>query len=167
MLHDLSSLEIRKGNTARLVSLLTRLEQAELARDTFLKARREVMLKRVRTIACEGDISIYISELAIVCFTVVRHTSDWFMNAFKETRMASGKFQGQAAHNTLKLNPSGFITWAKQQIETFADMFRRQVYGPTIESSFVDECIRVTASHNRKVRQVSQQLSSSYADQAR
>lgn len=92
MVHDLSSPEIRKNQTARLVSLFTRLDQAELARDTFLKARRDVMLKRVRAIKCEGDISIYVSELAIVCFTVIQHTSDWFMSAFKETRMASGKF---------------------------------------------------------------------------
>jgi len=90
MSHDLSSPEIRKSNTARLVSVLARLDQADLARNTFLKARRDVMLKRVRAIKCEGDISIYISELAIVCFTVIRHTGDWFMSAFKETRMASG-----------------------------------------------------------------------------
>lgn len=49
------------------------------------------MLKRVRAIRAEGDISIYISELAIVCFTIIRHTSDWYMSAFKENRMASGK----------------------------------------------------------------------------
>jgi hypothetical protein len=49
------------------------------------------MLKRVRAIKFEGDISIYVSELAIVCFTVIRHTSDWFMTAFKETKMASGE----------------------------------------------------------------------------
>ena len=45
----------------------------------------------------------------------------------------------------------GFITWAKEQIETFADLFRRQVYATTIEDGIADECIRVTASHNRKV----------------
>lgn len=50
------------------------------------------MLKRVREIRAEGDISIYVSELAIVCLTVVRHTSDWYMTAFKENKMASGGF---------------------------------------------------------------------------
>ncbi|OCF35643.1 exocyst complex component EXO84 [Kwoniella heveanensis BCC8398] len=132
--HDLSSPSIRKISASKLVTLLTRLDSAELARDIFLKARTEVMLKRVRSIKCEGDISIYVSELAIVCFTVVRHTSDWYMTAFRENRMASG-----------------FVTWAKEQIETFADMFRRQVYAPNIEKGVADECIRVTASHNRKL----------------
>ena len=46
----------------------------------------------------------------------------------------------------------GFIIWAKAQIETFADMFRRQVYAPTIAEGVAEECMRVVASHNRKVR---------------
>jgi hypothetical protein len=89
--YDLSRPEIRKTKAVHLISLLTNLGETDLARDTFLKARREVMLKRVRAIKAEGDISIYISELAIVCFTIIRHTSDWYMTAFRENRMASGK----------------------------------------------------------------------------
>lgn len=45
----------------------------------------------------------------------------------------------------------GFITWAKQQVELFAEMFRRQVYAPNVSNQVAEECIRVTASHNRKV----------------
>ena len=91
IVHDLSSLELRKTMACRLIHYLIRLDHPELARDTFLKTRRAVMLKRVRAIRAEGDISIYISELAIVCFTILRHSSDWYMSAFKENRMASGK----------------------------------------------------------------------------
>ncbi|ORY33088.1 hypothetical protein BCR39DRAFT_521150 [Naematelia encephala] len=134
IVHDLSSAELRKSGAARLISLLCRLDLADLARTTFLNSRHEVMFKRVRAIRAEGDISIYISELAIVCFTVIRHTSDWYMNAFKENRMASG-----------------FVTWAKEQIEIFADLFRRQVYAPTIADGVAEECLRVVASHNRKL----------------
>ena len=90
ILHDLSSHNLRKAATARLISLLSRLDAADLARDTLLGTRREVMLKRVRGIKCDGDTTIYVSELAIVCFTVIRHTSDWYMSAFKENKMASG-----------------------------------------------------------------------------
>lgn len=49
------------------------------------------MLKRVRAIRAEGDISQYVSELAVVCFTVVRNTGDWYMTAFKENKTASGR----------------------------------------------------------------------------
>ncbi|ODN73316.1 hypothetical protein L202_07862 [Cryptococcus amylolentus CBS 6039] len=132
--HDLSSPSLRKTASARLISLLIQLDRSELARDTFLKARREIMMRRVRSIKCEGDISSYINELAVVCFTIVRHTSDWYMNAFKESRMASG-----------------FVTWAKEQIETFVDLFRRQVDVPDVDQSVVDECLHVTASQNRKL----------------
>lgn len=87
---DLSSPEIRKAPAVRLITLLVQLGKADVARDTFLQARRDVMLRRVRDILAEGDISLYISELAVVCFTIIRHTSDWYMSAFKENRMASG-----------------------------------------------------------------------------
>lgn len=87
---DLGSTDIRKTSAARLIELLVKLERADLARDTFLKARHEFMLKLVRAIKHEGDVAMYIHELAVVCFTIIRHTSDWYMNAFKENRMASG-----------------------------------------------------------------------------
>ncbi|KAL1407578.1 exocyst complex component exo84 [Vanrija albida] len=132
---DLGSPDIRKTSAARLIELLVKLERADLARDTFLKARHEFMLKLVRAIKHEGDVAMYIHELAVVCFTIIRHTSDWYMNAFKENRMAS----------------AGFVTWAKKQIEYFSDVFRRQVYAPAIEQNVVDDCLRVTASANRKL----------------
>jgi hypothetical protein len=43
------------------------------------------------------------------------------------------------------------VTWAKEQIEAFADMFRRQVYAPDIPQQTVEECSKIIASHNRKV----------------
>lgn len=132
--HDLSSPDIRKSSAARLIALLTRLGRGELARDTFLKARHDLMVRLVRSIKHEGDISLYINELCVVCFTVLRHTSDWYINAFKDNRMASG-----------------FVSWAKDQIEYFGDVFRRQVYAPAIDQKVVDECLRVTASANRKL----------------
>lgn len=146
--HDLSSPDLRKAGASRLVALLSRLDSADLARDTFLRSRREVMMQRVRGIKCDGDTTIYVSELAIVCFTILRHTSDWYMTAFKENKMASGMVLMAFRQPCLL---SGFIVWAKEQIETFADMFRRQVYAPTIPEGVSDECMRVVASHNRKV----------------
>ena len=47
------------------------------------------------------------------------------------------------------------MTWAKEQVETFADLFRRQVYASTIGPGIAEECIKVTASHNRKVSTLS------------
>ena len=88
---DLSYPDIRKSRTCHLVGLLVRLDKAQLARDSFLNARHALITKRVRAIRAEGDISLYVSELAVVCFTVVRNTGDWYMTAFKENKAASGK----------------------------------------------------------------------------
>lgn len=88
--YDLSSPNIRKTSTVHLVQLLSRLQQSDKARATFLEARHELLMKRVRSIKFEGDISSYISELAVVYFTVIKHTCEWFMAAFQEARMASG-----------------------------------------------------------------------------
>lgn len=46
------------------------------------------------------------------------------------------------------------MSWAKNQIETFGDLFRRQVYAPTIDASVADECMKITAAHNKKVSPV-------------
>lgn len=130
---DLRSSELRKGSAANLISLLIRLDRAELARDTFLAARHEHLESLVRSIKHEGDIILYINELAIVCFTVIKHTFDWFNNAFNNSRLASG-----------------FVTWAKDQIEYFGDIFRRQVYAPTTSEGVINDCLRVTQNANRK-----------------
>lgn len=34
---------------------------------------------------------MYISELAMVCFTLIKNTCEWYMAAFKDNRMASGQ----------------------------------------------------------------------------
>lgn len=101
--NELCSPDIRKKGAKDLIALLCRLDRAELARDQFLKARHDLTVRLVRTIKHEGDISLYINELAVVCFTIIRHTSDWYINAFelvwqpkegskgKDNHMASGK----------------------------------------------------------------------------
>jgi hypothetical protein len=133
--YDLSSPTLRKSTLSHLVQLFIRLEQPDLARATFLKARTEVMRKRVRTIKFEGDIPLYVNELAVVSFMGVKHTSDWYLAGFKESGMASG-----------------LVAWAKEEIETFAGMFRRQVYGSDVDPAVVEEALEATRIQSKKVR---------------
>jgi hypothetical protein len=49
------------------------------------------------------------------------------------------------------LTRTGFVAWAKEQIEFFSELFCRQVYAPNVGEDVVRECLQVTASHNRKV----------------
>lgn len=38
----------------------------------------------------EGSVELYISDLAIVVFTGIKHTADWFLASFRENDTASG-----------------------------------------------------------------------------
>lgn len=43
-----------------------------------------------RQLVFEGDITTYISELALVVFTLIRNTCEWYRDSFKQNDMASG-----------------------------------------------------------------------------
>lgn len=90
LLQTLASPSNRKSTVVHLISLLIKLGASAAARTTFLAARTEVMRKRVRMITFEGHIGMYISDLAIVMFTGIKHTADWFLASFKENDVASG-----------------------------------------------------------------------------
>ena len=89
LLQSLASLNNRKSRVVQLISLLTRLKAGAAARTTFLASRTELMRKRVRMITFEGHVGMYISDLAIVIFTGIKHTADWFLASFKENEVAS------------------------------------------------------------------------------
>ena len=89
--HDLSSPFLKKSAVVRNAALLLRLDKGEKARELFLAARSELLRRRSRQIKFEGDVSLHISELALVHFTLVKNTSEWYMSAFKDNRMASGR----------------------------------------------------------------------------
>lgn len=89
LLQSLSLPSNRKTNVVQLIGLLTRLGAGAAARSTFLAARAEMMRKRVRMITFEGDVGTYISDLATVVFTGIKHTADWFLASFKENEVSS------------------------------------------------------------------------------
>lgn len=91
LLHDLSNPSIRKSGVVRTTNWLLRLGLGERARETFLSARGVLVKRRTRQIKFEGDISMYISELAMVSFTLIKNTCEWYMAAFKDNSMASGR----------------------------------------------------------------------------
>ncbi len=138
LLNDLSDPSIRKSGVSRTTAWLLRLGQGERARETFLTGRGSLVRRRARQIKFEGDISMYISELAMVCFTLIKNTCEWYMAAFKDNRMASG-----------------FVRWASEQVEVYAETFRRQVYGADQDKAVIEESLEVTKSHGAMVRALS------------
>lgn len=117
----------RKSTVVRDAALLVRLDKGREARDLLLEARSDLLRRRTRQIKYEGDVSLYISELAMLYFTLIKNTGDWYMAAFKDYKMASG-----------------FVQWASEQVRAYADTFRRQVYGVDQDPRIVQEAIDIT-----------------------
>lgn len=154
LIHSLSALENRKTVVVKLVSLLLRLGAGPAARSTLLAARSEVTKKRVRMIRFEGAVEQYINDLAVVVFTGIKHTADWFLASFKENDMASGTFTVHSSLGTCSLCGLhiAFIDWTKFQIQDFATMFRKQVYTSDVDKKTVEDALAITYTQSKKVR---------------
>ncbi|KAE8217508.1 hypothetical protein CF326_g9421, partial [Tilletia indica] len=135
---SLSSPLSKKSTVVSNASIMLRLGQGERARELFLEARTELLRKRTRMIKFEGDVSLYISELALVYFTLIKNTSEWYMSAFKDNWMASG-----------------YVKWAAAQIQAYAEIFRRQVYGVADQDRrVVQEALEITRSSSAQLKEV-------------
>lgn len=134
---DFSRQHLKKSAVIRNAGYLLRLDQGERARALFLDARTDLLKKRIRQITFEGDVSLYISELALVHFTLIKNTSEWYMSAFKDNRMASG-----------------FVQWASLQIETYGETFRRQVYGVDQDPEVIAEALRISRNAAEQLKEV-------------
>ncbi|KAH9019097.1 hypothetical protein EDB84DRAFT_626442 [Lactarius hengduanensis] len=136
LLQALSYPQHHKEAVKKLIALLIRLDAGAAARTTFLTARTETARRLVRMIRFDGHIGTYINDLSTTIFTVIKHTADWFLASFKENEVASS-----------------FIEWAKSQMETFAEMFRIQVFCTDVDKSVVDEALSITHNQSRKLLQ--------------
>ena len=90
IVHTLRDSFNRKSANVELTSLLTRLQAGPVAQTTFLSTRTEVIRKRIRMIVPNGNIVEYISDLAMVVFTCIKHTADWYLASFKDNDLISG-----------------------------------------------------------------------------
>jgi len=89
LLESLSHPSNRKATVVNLISLLNRLKAGAAARNTFLQMRTNVIYGLSRKIRFDGDIGTYVGELAVVYFTGIKHTADWYLASFKENEVAS------------------------------------------------------------------------------
>lgn len=80
-----------KSTCVELVGHLLRLGAVARARETFLAARGAAIKGYVRAITFEGHVGLYIHHLAVVVFTAIKHTADWFLAGFVEHEMTSGE----------------------------------------------------------------------------
>lgn len=88
-------------------------------------------------ISFEGDTVVYVSDLANVVFTTVKHSADWYFGSFREHESASA-----------------FVQWAKEQIKVYIDMFKMQVYNSDVDPRIIEECLHITRSQSKRVSSI-------------
>ena len=91
ILHALSDPNLRKNFVLEYTALLQRLHASPADKNTFLAARAELTRKRIRMIKAEGHIPMYIADLAVVVFTGIRHTAEWYLSSFRQHDAGSCK----------------------------------------------------------------------------
>lgn len=126
----------RKSTCVELVGHLLRLGAGVRARETFLAARGEAIRGYIRAIPFEGHVGLYVHDLAVVVFTALKHTADWFLAGFVEHEMTSS-----------------FIDWTTGQIEVFAEIFRKQVFSSDADQQTINEALKIAHSQSRKLLQ--------------
>ncbi|KXN90085.1 Exocyst complex component EXO84 [Leucoagaricus sp. SymC.cos] len=134
LLLSLSVPSNKKTTCVMLISLLTRLKAAAAARKTYLEMRTGVITGLMRRIRFEGDIGSYVGDLSVVWFTGIKHTADWYLSSFKDNE-----------------STSALVVWAQEQLKTFAEMFRKQVYTKDVEPDLVKEAIAIVQMQGNKL----------------
>ncbi|KAI7873073.1 Cullin repeat-like-containing domain protein [Mucor mucedo] len=135
---DLSNTLLTKIQFQRYVNWLLRLDKSEKARQVFLGTRTLIIKKRIRQLVFGGDITTYISELALVVFTLIRNTCEWYRDSFKQNDMASG-----------------FVTWVREQTEIYANIYKRQVFGQSqLSCQVIADCFKSTVDQCSILRKV-------------
>ncbi|RUP43284.1 hypothetical protein BC936DRAFT_137393 [Jimgerdemannia flammicorona] len=135
---DLSHPLLTKVQFQRNCTWLLRLDLGEEAREVFMAARTNVIKQRTRQLTFEGDVTTYISELALVVFTLIRNTCDWYRESFKDNRMASG-----------------FVKWAREQVEIYAVIYRKQVFHHNQQNfQIIADCLKSTNDQCAMLRMV-------------
>ena len=163
----------RRSSVVYLAALLERLHAGGAARSAFLAMRGELMRKRVRALRCvlsqdiqvilvqlilarfEGSVELYISDLAVVVFTGIKHTADWFLASFRENDTASCVYfylLHWVCCGPKSLFLIALVQWAKEQIESYAEMFKKQVHGSDVAPQTVQGCMEITRLQSKKVR---------------
>ncbi|KAF3177893.1 exocyst complex component exo84 [Orbilia oligospora] len=109
---------------------LVRLEFEDRAREALLDARSATMKLRTRQVRFEGDIPSYVSQVALVQFTLIRNTVEIY-NACFEYRLSSP-----------------LVKWAKEHVEGYSDLVTRQLSSVTREDDVFEQCVQYTLLHS-------------------
>ncbi|KAJ2827176.1 exocyst complex component exo84, partial [Coemansia erecta] len=118
---------LARKQVAQSVGLLHRLGWDKEAKGAFLAARSATIRNRTRQLRLEGNTQLYIRELAIVYFRLIRNTCEWYADLFADPTMSSA-----------------LIAWVRQEMAGFAVIFRRHVFHEMQRFQVVASCLSHT-----------------------
>ncbi|KAH0615106.1 uncharacterized protein H6S33_000742 [Morchella sextelata] len=127
---DLTENPAKKSTVKGNVQWLIRLDFEDRAREAFLEAKSAVIQKRTRQVRFEGDVPLYISQVALVQFTLIKNTVEIYNSCF-EYRLASA-----------------LVKWAKDRVEDYMELFDRQLEAVAEENKVFEDCMEITRQHS-------------------
>lgn len=149
LLYALSNPRLAKISVAQLSEYLSRLGATPAARSTFLVARGDLIKKRIRAIPLEGDIPLYIFDLAVIVFTAIKHTAEWYLASYKENDSVSCECLSIFAVS-FSDRETDLIQWSKEQIENYCALYRKQL-DSTEDERIWSECYEITRVQSKRV----------------
>ena len=127
-----SFLEATKAHT----SWLSRLGFEDRAREAYLHARTDTLIKRARQCVFEGDLHKYIFQISYVYFTIIKNTVNIYQACFPPLMM------------------SACIKWAKEHLEQLNITLVRQLSSVERGGAVWDECLELIWEHEALLKGV-------------
>jgi exocyst complex component 8 len=119
--------------TKTKTTYLTRLGFEDRAREAYLGARTDTLVKRSRQCIFEGDLHKYIFQISYVYFTIVKNTVLIYQACFAPVMMSAS------------------IVWAKGHLETFNTLLVRQLSSVDRNGAVWRECMDLVWTHEREM----------------
>ncbi|KAJ6133784.1 hypothetical protein N7523_000106 [Penicillium sp. IBT 18751x] len=111
------------------VTWLSRLGFEDQARETYLKARSDVITKRIRACIFEGDLPLYIFQISYVYFSLIKNTISIYQLCFPGVMTSS------------------CIRWAKHHLDGFNALLNRQLSSVQRGTSVWQKCLDIVHEH--------------------
>ncbi|KAF2459138.1 hypothetical protein BDY21DRAFT_318400 [Lineolata rhizophorae] len=125
------------GSMRSNVDWLVRLGYEDRARERYLEAREEVLLKRTRQCAFTGSIPTYTFQLSFITFTLIRNTLSIFNTCFPPQ------------------TSSAAVKWAKDRVDAFNANLQRQLGAvPDLNPETREQCIEQARAHADMLKEV-------------
>ncbi|KAL2869184.1 exocyst subunit EXO84 [Aspergillus lucknowensis] len=107
------------------VTWLTRLGFEDQARESYLKARSDIISKRIRACIFEGDLPLYIFQISYVYFTLIKNTISTYQQCFPSVMT------------------SACIKWAKHHLDDFNVLLTRQLSSVQRGTTVWQKCLDI------------------------